>query len=328
MEVVISGIQPTRELHIGNYFGSIKNWLSLQDKFQCMFFIADLHAMTAPYVVAELKNNVLSVTAAYMACGIDPSKSTIFIQSAISSHSELAWLLNCFTPIGLMNRMTQFKEKSEKYKENSSLGLYCYPVLMAADILLYKANYVPVGDDQKQHLELTRNIAAVFNRFVKQEFFNLPEPMIAGVGTRIMSLKDGTKKMSKSDMSDYSRINLTDCDEVIEFKLRKSKTDSITEIYFDKEKRPEISNLLNIYSAFLGINVKDIERKYHGIGCAAFKKDLADLTISYVSVIRSEYKRLMQDTSYLKQILAMGQNKAQKIAITNIQQIHELLGLL
>ena len=188
MKRVVSGIQPTKNLHIGNYFGSIKNWLDLQDQHECLFSVVNLHAMTVPYVPKELKHSTLNVIATYLACGIDPNKSTIFIQNTILEHAHLAWIFNCITPTGRMNRMTQFKEKSDKYKEHSSLGLYCYPVLMAADILLYQANYVPVGEDQKQHVELTRDIAVAFNRVVKQEYFTLPEPMITGPGTRIMSI--------------------------------------------------------------------------------------------------------------------------------------------
>jgi tryptophanyl-tRNA synthetase len=327
MKRVVSGIQPTKDLHIGNYLGSIKNWVGLQDQYQCMLFVANLHAMTIPYNPDELRNNTLNVTAAYLACGIDPKKSIIFAQSAIYEHTQLAWILNCITPTGWMNRMTQFKEKSEKYKENSSLGLYCYPVLMAADILLYKANFVPVGEDQKQHLELTRDIAAAFNRLVNKEFFTLPEPMIIGNGVRIMSLKDGTKKMSKSDDSDYTRINLTDSNEEIELKYRKAKTDSIAEIYYDKEKRPEISNLLNLYAALSGMKIKAIEEKYQSIGCATFKKDLAEITISVVSKIRSEHVQLMKNLDYVEQVLTDGQEKAQKIAADNMLTIQKMLGI-
>jgi tryptophanyl-tRNA synthetase len=327
MKRVVSGIQPTKNLHIGNYFGSIKNWLDLQDQHECLFSVVNLHAMTVPYVPKELKHSTLNVIATYLACGIDPNKSTIFIQNTILEHAHLAWIFNCITPTGRMNRMTQFKEKSDKYKEHSSLGLYCYPVLMAADILLYQANYVPVGEDQKQHVELTRDIAVAFNRVVKQEYFTLPEPMITGPGTRIMSLKDGTKKMSKSEESDYSKINLIDSNDEIILKFRKAKTDSIAEIYYDKENRPEMSNLLNIYSAFSGIKIKELGEKYSGMGCAVFKNDLAELTITNISKIREEHKRLMEDIGYVKEILDLGKEKAQCIASKNMTEIQELLGL-
>ena len=327
MKRVVSGIQPTKNLHIGNYFGSIKNWLDLQDQHECLFSVVNLHAMTVPYVPKELKHSTLNVIATYLACGIDPNKSTIFIQNTILEHAHLAWIFNCITPTGWMNRMTQFKEKSDKYKEHSSLGLYCYPVLMAADILLYQANYVPVGEDQKQHVELTRDIAVAFNRVVKQEYFTLPEPMITGPGTRIMSLKDGTKKMSKSEESDYSKINLIDSNDEIILKFRKAKTDSIAEIYYDKENRPEMSNLLNIYSAFSGIKIKELEEKYSGMGCAVFKNDLTELTITNISKIREEHKRLMEDIGYVKEILDLGKEKAQCIASKNMTEIQELLGL-
>lgn len=327
MKRVISGIQPTENLHIGNYFGSIKNWLDLQDQHECLFSIVNLHAMTVPYVPEELKHSSLNVTATYLACGIDPDKSAIFMQNTILEHAHLAWIFNCITPTGWMNRMTQFKEKSEKYKEHSSLGLYCYPVLMAADILLYQADYVPVGEDQKQHVELTRDIAGAFNRIVKQEYFTLPEPMITGAGTRVMNLKDGTKKMSKSDESDQSKINLTDSNDEIALKYRKAKTDSIAEIYYDKENRPEMSNLLNIYSAFSGIKIKELEQKYNGIGCATFKNDLAELTIAHLSKIRTEHEKLMKDIGYVKKVLDLGKEKAQAIASKNMAKIQELLGL-
>ncbi len=327
MKRVVSGIQPTENLHIGNYFGSIKNWLGFQDNHECLFFVANLHAMTVPYAPEELKHSTLNVTATYLACGIDPDKSTIFVQNTVFEHAQLAWILNCITPTGWMNRMTQFKEKSDKYKEHSSLGLYCYPVLMAADILLYHADCVPVGEDQKQHVELTRDIAAAFNRVVKQEYFALPEPMIIGPSTRVMSLKDGTKKMSKSDESDYSKINLTDSNDEIVLKFRKAKTDSIAEIYYDKENRPEMSNLLNIYSAFSGVKIKELEEKYSGIGCATFKNDLAELTIANLSQIRTEHERLMKDLGYVEKVLNLGKEKAQAIASKNMAKIQQLLGL-
>lgn len=327
MTIVVSGIQPTNLLHIGNYFGSIKNWVELQDQHQCMLFIADLHAITAPFAPEELKRNILNIAATYLACGIDPEKSTIFVQGTVGEHAQLAWLLNCLTPTGWMNRMTQFKEKSTKYKENSSLGLYCYPVLMAADILLYKADYVPVGEDQKQHLELTRDIAGAFNRLVREDYFTLPEPMILGNGARVMSLKDGASKMSKSDEVDGSRINLTDNDETIEYKIRRAKTDSIAEIYYDKEKRPEISNLLSIFASFSGKKIAEIEKQYHGLGSAAFKKDLADLVIVSLSSIRVEHKKLMHDTSYVMRVLTSGHDKIQSIATKNLAKIKTLLGI-
>ena len=326
MKVIVSGIQPTNSLHIGNYFGSIKNWVGIQDQYQCMLFIADLHAMTAPYAPEELKLSILNVAATYLACGIDPKKSIIFTQSTVNEHTQLSWMLSCLTPTGWMNRMTQFKEKSEKYKENSSLGLYSYPVLMAADILLYKADFVPVGEDQKQHLELTRDIAGAFNRFVKEDFFTLPEPMITGAGTRIMSLKDGTSKMSKSDDNDASRINLSDSDEIIEHKLRKAKTDSITEIYYDKENRPEMSNLLCVYSVFSGKKIDEIVGQYNGVGSAAFKRDLTDLIIAGLSPIRSEHRRLMEDVSYVSRILSDGHERAQAVATANMTEIKRLMG--
>lgn len=327
MKRLVSGIQPTNNLHIGNYLGSIKNWVAMQDEYEAMLFIANLHAMTVPYNPEELRHNTLNVAATYIASGIDPNKATIYVQSAVSEHSELAWVLSCITPTGWMNRMTQFKEKSEKYKEHSSLGLYSYPVLMAADILLYKADLVPVGEDQKQHLELARDIAGAYNRLVNREYFTLPEPIIMGAGTRIMSLRDASSKMSKSDDSDLSRINLTDSDDDIAHKLRKAKTDSIAEIYFDKENRPELANLINIFAAVTQRKIEDIENEYRLGGSANFKKSLADALITTIAKIRDERAKLMNDKSYLLEIINRGNSKAKHIAEKNMKEIKQMLGI-
>src|SRR5437899_9176562 len=251
MRRIFSGIQPTGNLHLGNYLGAIRNWVALQHDYECIFCIVDLHALTQPQDPAELCASTREVTAAYIAAGIDPERCIIFNQSMVAAHTELAWLLGCITPLGWLNRMTQFKEKAGKHRENAGLGLYAYPVLMAADILLYKATHVPVGEDQKQHLELARDIAGAFNRRYGVEFFPLPEPQIFGAATRVMSLRDGSKKMSKSDSSDYSRINMTDDAAMVELKVRKAKTDP--EPLPDSEAglaaRPEAANLLGIYAA-------------------------------------------------------------------------------
>jgi tryptophanyl-tRNA synthetase len=246
---VLSGVQPTGNLHLGNYLGAIRNWVGLQDSHECLFMLADLHAITVPQNPADLTRNTRETAAAYIACGIDPKRSAIFPQSAVTMHAELAWILNCHTPLGWLNRMTQFKEKSGKNKEAAPVGLYAYPVLMAADILGYHATHVPVGEDQKQHLELARDIAGAFNRAYGEEFFPLPEPLIMPTAARIMSLRDGSKKMSKSDPSDYSRITLTDDADAIAKKIRKATSDSIEGVTYDPEGRPEVANLLTIYGA-------------------------------------------------------------------------------
>lgn len=327
MAIIVSGIQPTNNLHLGNYLGSIKNWVELQHSHQSLLFIANMHAMTIPYTPAQLMSNSLEIVATYIACGIDTSKATIFLQSAVHGHAELAWIFSCITPMGWLNRMTQFKEKSTKYKENSSLGLYSYPVLMAADILLYKANLVPVGHDQKQHLELTRDIAGLFNRFVEKEYFPLPEPLINENGMRIMSLRDGNNKMSKSDDSDFSRINLNDSDDAILQKMRKAKTDSIAEIYYDKENRPELANLLSIFATCCGQSIEQIVLQYANAGMAKFKEAIAHCLIEEVSKIRNKCQQLIKEPDYLQQIICAGNEKAMHIAQHNIKEIKQLVGL-
>jgi len=328
MKQVLSGVQPTGNLHLGNYLGAIKNWVKMQDEYNCLFCIVDLHAITVPQDPKELTNNTRNTAAAYIACGIDTKKSIIFHQSAIAEHSELGWLLSTMTPLGWLNRMTQFKEKAGKNKDKSCLGLYSYPVLMAADILLYKATHVPVGEDQKQHLELTRDIAGAFNRQYDKEYFTLPEPMIMGNATRVMSLRDGTKKMSKSEESDNSRINLTDDDDTIVRKIKKAKSDMEAGVTYDLEKRPEASNLLNIYVAISGEKRKDIETRYQDSGFAKFKADLAELMVEHIRPIRSEMQKLQSDKAYLDEILKEGVLKAGDIASKNMLEIKKIMGLL
>src|SRR5271156_4767789 len=266
MNRIFSGIQPTGNLHLGNYLGAIRNWVELQHGFECIFCIVDLHALTQPQDPAELRASTREVTAAYIAAGIDPEHCTIFNQSMVSAHTELAWLLGCLTPLGWLNRMTQFKEKAGKHRDMAGLGLFAYPVLMAADILAYKATHVPVGEDQKQHLELARDIAGAFNRRYGVDFFPLPEPQILGEATRVMSLRDGTKKMSKSDESDYSRINLTDDADTIALKIRKAKTDTdpLPDTLAALEKRPEADNLVTIYAALSDSTREKVLKEYAG----------------------------------------------------------------
>ena len=327
-ELVFSGVQPTGNLHLGNYLGAIKNWVELQKKKNCIFCIVDLHAITVAENRSKLRENTREVLAAYIASGIKPEKSIIFCQSSIPSHSELAWILSCHTPIGWLNRMTQFKDKAGKNKEKAPLGLYSYPVLMAADILLYKSTHVPVGEDQKQHLELSRDIAQGFNRFYNNDFFPIPEPIITGSATRVMSLKNGLNKMSKSDPSDYSRINLTDQTDDIRKKILKAKTDSlpfpINED--DLSKRPEVKNLVNIFCAFKDINKNLIFRDYAGNDFKKFKEDLFELIIDEISKISFEMTKLLRDKSYIDEILSRGNQRALEIASKNIKSIKEIIG--
>lgn len=326
MKTLLSGMQATGQLHLGNYLGAINNWLELQKEYRSFFFIADLHSITIPIDPQELHDAVLNNAAMYLACGLDAEKAAIFRQSQIPEHTELAWILGCYTQMGWMNRMTQFKEKSAKYKEYSSLGLFSYPVLMAADILIYKPDIVPVGEDQTQHLELTRDIAHSFNRIRQVECFKLPIAKILGAGARVMSLKDGTKKMSKSEESDYSRINLTDSSDDIVKKIKKAKSDSIAEIYFDQEKRPEASNLLGIFAALSGKTVIQIVDEYKGKGFSTFKKDLSDLIIFHLNPINTEYKKLVKDTKYIRKILSEGEEKARTVARETLKEVKNIVG--
>ena len=327
-ELVFSGVQPTGNLHLGNYLGAIKNWVELQKKKNCIFCIVDLHAITVAENRSKLRENTREVLAAYIASGIKPEKSIIFCQSSIPSHSELAWILSCHTPIGWLNRMTQFKDKAGKNKEKAPLGLYSYPVLMAADILLYKSTHVPVGEDQKQHLELSRDIAQSFNRFYNNDFFPIPEPIITGSATRVMSLKNGLNKMSKSDPSDYSRINLMDQTDDIRKKILKAKTDSspFPTNEDDLSKRPEVKNLVNIFCAFKDINKNLIFKDYEGNDFKKFKEDLFELVIDEISKISFEMTKLLRDKSYIDEILSQGNQRALEIASKNIKSIKEIIG--
>lgn len=324
---VFSGVQPTGNLHLGNYLGAIKQWVSIQDKYECIYCIVDLHAITVPQNPKELLENTRKTAAAYIACGIDPEKNIIFNQSSVSGHSELAWILGCFTPLGWLNRMTQFKDKAGKHKEKAPLGLYGYPVLMAADILLYKSTHVPVGEDQKQHLELARDIAQKFNNDTGSKIFPIPEPLILGEATRVMSLRDGTKKMSKSEESDFSRINLTDSFAEIENKVKKAKSDSI--MGFQKlEGRPEAQNLLTIYAALVDTTVKEAQGKFISSGFGGLKKELAEVAIEKLSPISKEMNNLLKNKDYLDKIIKEGKEKALEIADINIKEIKKVVGFL
>jgi tryptophanyl-tRNA synthetase len=330
MNRIFSGVQPTGNLHLGNYLGAIRNWVVLQKNYDCIFCIVDLHALTVPQDPAQLKAQTREVTAAYIASGIDPERCVIFNQSMVAGHAELAWLLSCLTPLGWLNRMTQFKEKAGKQRDEAGLGLYAYPVLMAADIILYKATHVPVGEDQKQHLELARDIAGAFNRRYGVEFFPLPEPMIFGAATRVMSLRDGSKKMSKSDASDYSRVNMTDDAETIALKIRKAKTDPLPlpESVKDAEARPEADNLLGIYAALADISREQAVARWAGKNFSEFKTALAELSSEVLGKICGEMRRLMADPGYIDSVLTRGAERANAIAQPHLNEVFDIMGLL
>jgi tryptophanyl-tRNA synthetase len=325
-QIILSGIQPTGNMHIGNYFGAIKQWVSLQHEYDCLFMLADMHAITVNHDPKLLRQYVRQTAASYIACGIDPDNVSIFVQSAVPQHAELTWIFNCITPLGWLNRMTQFKEKAGKNRDSASLGLYGYPVLMAADILLYKADCVPVGEDQKQHLELARDIAGAFNRAYDSEFFKLPEPLILQEGARIMSLRDGTKKMSKSDPSEGARINLGDDADTIVSKVKKAKSDMIEGISYDVENRPDASNLLTIYALATNQKIEAAALECANLNFATFKERLADALASHLAPISDKYRVLMQNPAYLDGIINDGNQKALLIAQKNIKQIKELVG--
>lgn len=327
MERVFSGIQPTSHLTIGNYLGAMQNWVKMQNEFECLFCIVDLHAITKQQDPKELASNCLTNLALYIASGIDPEKSTVFIQSAVPEHTELSWILSCITSIGWLNRMTQFKDKAGKNRESASLGLYAYPVLMAADILLYHATHVPVGEDQVQHLELARDIAGSFNRTFSTNFFAEPKAIITKETARIMSLRDGTKKMSKSDPSDFSRINMTDSADVITQKIKKATTDSIEGIYYDEANRPEVSNLLSIYAAFNECSIDDAVKHFAHHQTSKFKLELADAIIAKLSPIQDEVARLTKDKATLIQVAEVGNARAREIASNTIKDVKKLVGL-
>lgn len=326
---VVSGIQPSGHMQLGNYLGAIKNWLPLQEQHQCLFFLADLHTITVSQNPQELRNNIITTAATYLATGLDPKQAILFSQSSVVGHTELGWILSCVTSIGWLERMTQFKDKAGNDKERSSLGLFSYPVLQAADILIYKADLVPVGEDQRQHLELSRDIASAFNRYVNSNYFKLPDSMIMKNAARIMSLRDGTKKMSKSDESDFSRINLIDDADLIVQKIKKAKTDSISEIFYDKENRPEISNLIDIYACLQNSTIEAIVQNYQGKLTGTFKQDLADILVEKITPIGNQIKSLCQnDRAYVQQILAEGADKASIIAAQHIKEVKELCGFI
>tara|TARA_A100001015_G_scaffold233824_1_gene265095 strand:- start:523 stop:1527 length:1005 start_codon:yes stop_codon:yes gene_type:complete len=330
-KLAFSGVQPTGDLHLGNYLGALKNFVSLQKEMECIYCVVDLHAITVFQNPNQLQDNVLETTASFLATGLNPDKSIIFNQSSVPGHSELAWILNCVSRIGWLNRMTQFKDKAGSDKEKASVGLYIYPNLMAADILLYKATHVPVGADQKQHLELSRDIAQKFNNDFKcDNFFPLPEPLISKNISRVMSLRDGTKKMSKSEESDYSRISLKDTADEINKKIKKAKTDSesIPSDIKLLKKKPETLNLITIYSELTKYSVEKVISEMAGKEYSFLKKKLAEVLISEITPVGKEIQKLLKDKSHLKGILKKGTEKANIIAEENLKNIREKVGLI
>lgn len=324
---VVSAIQATGHLHLGNYLGALKNWVEMQKEYECFYFLADLHAITIQQNPEDLQNAVISTAAAIIASGVDPNKTTLFAQSCVKEHAELAWVLNCSTPIGWLKRMTQFKDKAGKNQENASTGLFTYPVLMAADILLYDVDYVPVGDDQKQHLELTRDIATSINNRFSKEIFKIPEPIIKGQATRVKSLRDGSKKMSKSDPSDASRINLSDSKDQIITKIKKAKTDSLDYISYD-ESRPELANLLKIFSEISGESIEKLVSSYEHSGNAKFKSDLAEVLVESLNPVNLEYNRILTDKSYILKLLEEGASKASEAASKTLNRVKGEFGFI
>ncbi|MBP6011362.1 MAG: tryptophan--tRNA ligase [Alphaproteobacteria bacterium] len=326
---VFSGMQPTGNLHLGNYLGAIRNWLKLQEQYRCIYCVVDMHAITVEQDPKQLVKATREVAAAYIASGVDPKRSIVFAQSQVPEHAELAWVFNCVARVGWLNRMTQFKEKAGKNREAMSVGLYTYPVLMAADILAYKATHVPVGDDQKQHVELARDIAQKFNNdFGVPDFFPLPEPIITGPATRVMSLRDGTAKMSKSDPSEYSRINLTDDADAIAQKFRKAKTDPLPlpEVESELESRPEADNLVSIYAAFAEKGKQAVLDDFRGGQFSGFKNALSELVVSKLSPIAAEMRRLLDDPAEMDRLLRRGADQAREIASPIMKDVRRVVG--
>jgi len=336
-ELVFSGMQPTGNLHLGNYLGAMTRWIEMQKTHDCIYCVVDMHAITVWQDPPALTRAIREVTAAYLACGLDPKKSIIFNQSQVPAHAELAWVFNCVARLGWLNRMTQFKEKAGKDRENASAGLYVYPSLMAADILVYRATHVPVGEDQKQHLELTRDVAQKFNNDYAEQihalghgdmYFPLTEPVIAGPATRVMSLRDGAKKMSKSDASDYARINLTDDADAIAQKIRKAKTDPepLPSEEAGLASRPEADNLVGIYAALEGRAKADVLKDFGGAQFSAFKAALVDLAVAKLGPIGAEMQRLMQDPAHIDAVLADGAGRAEVLANATLNDVKDIVG--
>ena len=326
-QIVFSGIQPTGNITIGNYLGAIKKWVSIQNKYNCLFCIADLHALTTNFSPHVLKDTIKYSIALCIAAGLDVDKVIIFQQSKISEHSELGWILSCFIQTGRLNTMTQFKNRCEDNKNISNLGLYSYPVLMAADILLYNTHIVPIGEDQTQHIELVRDIAISFNKKLRHKVFNIPNALINNQAKRIMSLNNAAKKMSKSYPSDFSKINMSDDKDLIIKKIRKAKTDNIKGISYSPSMRPEISNLVNIYSCLTELDITEIENNFYSAKTLEFKEALADVIISHITPINEKAMHIMEDQVYLERIIQNGTQKAKNIASKNFNFIKQILGI-
>jgi tryptophanyl-tRNA synthetase len=325
---IFSGIKPSGNLHLGNYLGAIRNWVRLQGDYDAIYCVVDQHAITVPQDPATLRERSIEIAAGFLASGLDAEKNAIFVQSHVAAHAQLAWVFNCLTPLGWQNRMTQFKDKAGKHREQASAGLYTYPTLMAADILLYKATHVPVGDDQKQHVELARDIAGAFNHRFETEFFPLPEPVIQGDAARIMSLRDGTKKMSSSEASEQSRINMTDDADTIAQKIKRAKSDSQLGLSFEPEERPEASNLLMIYAGLAEEPIAKVAAEFAETPFADFKTRLADLAVERLGPITAEMRRLMTDPGEVEAVLRRGADKVEAIAADNLAKIYDIVGFL
>lgn len=330
MNRILSGMQPTSQLHLGNYLGALKNWVSFQEKpdFECLYCVVDLHAITVDYDPAQLAQATREIAAAYIAAGIDPKKSSLFVQSHVPEHSQLMWLLATMAQMGKLERMTQFKDKAGKNKERAGLGLFAYPVLMAADILVYNATHVPVGEDQKQHLELTRDLASTFNTRYDVDLFIQPEPVIAGPAPRVMSLRDGTKKMSKSDDSDMTRINLTDTPDLITKKIKKAKTDPdpLPDNLADLEGRPEALNLVTLYAALADISKEEVVQKYAGQQFGVFKPALIDVAVDHLAPITERMNDLLEDHAQIDAFLEQGADHARSIASKTLAEAQKIMG--
>lgn len=323
-KVILSGIQTSGKITIGNICGAIKNWVEMQDEYRCYYFLADLHSITVRQEPAELRKNTLDIAAILLAAGIDPEKSVLFMQSMVHEHAELAWVLNCYTGMGELGRMTQFKDKSAQHPENINTGLYTYPILQAADILLYQPNYVPVGHDQKQHIELTRNLAERFN-YLYSDTFTVPEPYITKIGSKIMSLQEPTKKMSKSDPNEKATIFVLDPDDVIKSKIKRAVTDSGSEVKYDDNK-PGVSNLIILYHIATGKTIEQIEQEFAGRGYGDFKPTVADAVAGYIGPIRDRYIEIRKDKDYLAKVLKEGAEKASAQASRTLRKVYKKVG--
>lgn len=323
--VILSGITPSGVLMIGHYMGAIRNWVALQHEYECFFMVADLHAITVPQTPADLRRRTLDIAAGYIACGIDPDVCTLFVQSHVPEHTQLTWVLGSITGMGEASRMTQYKDKSSDNSENNNVALFTYPVLMAADILLYQADLVPVGDDQKQHLELTRNLAERFN-FRYSPTFTVPEPFIPPVGARVMSLQEPTKKMSKSDKNEKATLFISDSDDAIRMKIKRAVTDSGTDIRFDEKNRPGVANLMTLYSTATGKSNAEIEREFEGLGYAEFKEAAAEAMVGFMRPMRERFLDLRSDTTMLNALLAKGAETARNRARRTLRKVYKKVG--